>query len=191
MLYIYLIITIAIGGLWMDDEHQRSAVDDLEAKVKTAESWVSSYEASSIAQDTRRRAELAALQKDQAQSTAALKAGYKKKLDMLTFQLRNAQLKGSIHDYLSPAADTGCFVTLGAVLYHDAAAAGGLADPGGAQVSVAPGRSVDADSGVHLSDLLTLVGDNYAGASDTIARLAAEVTLWRGWYVAQSALFDR
>ncbi|PLR25053.1 hypothetical protein SGCZBJ_12515 [Caulobacter zeae] len=89
-----------------------------------------------------------------------------------------AQLKEKVPAYVTAEADRRCVVPDGYVRLRDAAGAG---------LSVVPpaaGGSVDADTGLVLSDLAANDLVNAAAFNACVA----EVKAWRGWYPRQAAL---
>lgn len=93
----------------------------------------------------------------------------------------SAQLQQKVTTYVSPASDRRCTIPVGYVRLRDAAGAG--VDP----VPAASGGSVDADSGLVLSDLARNDVTNAAAFHTAVA----EVKAWRGWYVAQADLWSK
>lgn len=188
--YVYLIIALAFGGLYLDDKHQRSQVTDLEGQVVSAKQATTNLEQSLRNEEQHRADEIANLQQKQAVATTALIASWRGKVAALsgTYNARLAQMEGTLHAYITPVADSRCVLPVGAVLFHDAAARGAPFQSG-ADLSRTAGGSVDANSGIRLSDAFGTVGWNYAGAQAALSAAIAEVTAWRNWYVAQRALF--
>jgi hypothetical protein len=86
-----------------------------------------------------------------------------------------------VKTYVTPEADRRCVIPAGYVRLRDAAGAGV------AVVPPAAGQSVDADSGLALSDL----AENDIANAASFNLLLTEVKAWRGWYGAQTALFAR
>lgn len=91
------------------------------------------------------------------------------------------KLQQKVPIYVTPEADRRCVIPAGYVRLRDAAGAG--VDP----VPAGSGGSLDADSGLVLSDL---------AANDVINAAAfhtcvAEVKAWRGWYPAQADLWSK
>jgi len=82
--------------------------------------------------------------------------------------------------YVTSEADRRCVIPAGYVRLRDAAGAG--VDP----VPPAAGGSVDADSGLVLSDLAANDIVNAAAFHTAVA----EVKAWRGWYAAQADLWN-
>jgi len=92
-----------------------------------------------------------------------------------------AKLQQKVPIYVTPQADRRCVIPAGYVRLRDAAGAG--VDP----VPPAAGGSVDADSGLVLSDLAANDLVNAAAFNTAIA----EVKAWRGWYPAQADLWSK
>ena len=91
------------------------------------------------------------------------------------------QLQQKVPTYVSSQADRRCVISRGYVELRNAAGAGVDPVPAGA------GGSVDADSGLVLSDLARNDITNAAAFHAAVA----EVTAWRDWYVAQAALWTK
>lgn len=88
------------------------------------------------------------------------------------------KLQQKVPTYVSPQADRRCVVPVGYVRLRDAAGAGVDPVPGTA------GGSLDADSGLVLSDLAANDLTNAAAFRTAVD----EVKAWRGWYAAQAEL---
>lgn len=87
-----------------------------------------------------------------------------------------AARKPELRNYVTAKADAGCIVTSGFVLEHEAAWRGSGLPP-------APGESVDAPSGVPLSEVAAVDDDNA-----TACRIIRDEALtWREWYATVSA----
>lgn len=181
--YGLLACAIAFGGLFAHDRY-------LAHELKATESELESLEARLETEAERRKIDIDVLIEHQAEETDKLNAAWRKRLTTAnTLKGRRiAALEEELRAYVTPLADSRCVVPVGAVVYHDAAIS---AAAGGAAVSAAAGRSVDADSGVALSTVVGTAAKNYVEAHDVVERLTAEVTAWRDWYVAQRELFNR
>jgi hypothetical protein len=118
-----------------------------------------------------------------AQASASISASARADNAAALAQIRTLTLKlqQKVPTYVSPQADRRCVVPVGYVRLRDAAGAG--LDP----VAPAAGGSLDADSGLVLSDL----------AENDIANAAAfnaateEVRAWRAWYARQADLWAK
>jgi len=101
--------------------------------------------------------------------------------DLALIDALSLQLQQKVKTYVTPQADRRCIIPVGYVRLRDAAGAGVDPVPGPA------GGSLDADSGLVLSDL----------AANDIANAAAfnaavqEVRAWRGWHAAQAELWKQ
>jgi len=101
--------------------------------------------------------------------------------DVVRINDLTTKLQQKVPIYVTPQADRRCVIPAGYVRLRDAAGAGVYPVP------PAAGGSVDADSGLVLSDL----------AANDIANAAAfhtatsEVKAWRGWYAAQAELWNK
>ena len=93
----------------------------------------------------------------------------------------SVQLQQKVSTYVSPQADRRCIVPVGYVRLRDAAGAGRPIVP------AAAGGSLDADSGVALSDVARVDIETAAAFNAAIS----EVKAWRGWYVAQADLWSK
>lgn len=91
------------------------------------------------------------------------------------------KLQQKVTTYVTPQADRRCVIPAGYVRLRDAAGAGLNPVPGAA------GGSVDADSGLVLSDLAANDVTNAAAFNTAVA----EVKAWRGWYAAQADLWNK
>lgn len=83
--------------------------------------------------------------------------------------------------YVPIESDRACIVGVGALRLHDHALAG---RPG---VPEAPGGPIEADSGVHLSEV---IADDVAFAG-TAYEWRAEAVAWRRWYADQADLWTQ
>jgi hypothetical protein len=92
-----------------------------------------------------------------------------------------AQLQQKAQTYVTTEADRRCVIPDGYVRLRDAAGAGLPVVPPGS------GGSVDANSGLVLSDLAANDLVNAAAFN----RCLAEVTAWRGWYPRQADLWAK
>lgn len=77
-----------------------------------------------------------------------------------------------VPEYVTVEADARCVVPNGFVGLHDSAATGNPPAP------AAPGEPNDADSGVALSEVVSVVAENYAYTRT----LEAQVTGWQEWF---------
>lgn len=100
--------------------------------------------------------------------------------DLVRINDLTAKLQQKVPIYVTPEADRRCVIPAGYVRLRDAAGAG--VDP----VPSAAGGSVDADSGLVLSDLAANDVTNAAAFNTAVA----EVKAWRGWYAAQADLWS-
>ncbi|WP_395443550.1 hypothetical protein [Caulobacter sp. UC70_42] len=91
----------------------------------------------------------------------------------------STQLKSEIPRYVTPQADRRCIVSAGYVELRNAAGAGRSAVPEGA------GRSLDADSGLVLSDL----AENDIANATAFNTAIAEIKAWRAWYSLHADLW--
>lgn len=91
------------------------------------------------------------------------------------------ELQQKVPTYVSPQADRRCIVPVGYVRLRDAAGAGVSPVPGSA------GQSLDADSGLVLSDLAANDVTNAAAFRTAVE----EVKAWRAWYRAQAELWSK
>jgi len=92
-----------------------------------------------------------------------------------------SQLQQKVETYVTPQADRRCVIPAGYVRLRDAAGAGV------APVPATAGQSLDADSGLVLSDLARNDVANAAAFNTAIA----EIKAWRGWYAAQAELWSK
>jgi len=92
-----------------------------------------------------------------------------------------SQLQQKVPSYVTTEADSRCVIPDGYVRLRDAAGAGLPVIPLG------PGGSIDANSGLVLSDLASNDLVNAAAFN----RCVAEVTAWRGWYPRQADLWTK
>lgn len=83
--------------------------------------------------------------------------------------------------YVPVESDRACIVGVGALRLHEHTLTGGAGLP------EAPGRLVEADSGVHLSEI---VADDVAFAG-TAYEWKAEAVAWRRWYSAHADLWSK
>lgn len=93
----------------------------------------------------------------------------------------STQLKSEIPRYVTPQADRRCIVSTGYVELRNAAGGGRPAVPEG------PGRSVDADSGLVLSDL----AENDITNATAFNSAVLEIKAWRRWYADQADLWTK
>ncbi|PIB91308.1 hypothetical protein [Caulobacter sp. FWC2] len=93
----------------------------------------------------------------------------------------STQLKSEIPRYVTPQADRRCIVSTGYVELRNAAGVGRPAVPEGA------GRSLDADSGLVLSDL----AENDITNATAFNSAVAEIKAWRDWYTRQADLWKQ
>lgn len=91
------------------------------------------------------------------------------------------QLQQKVPSYVTSKADRGCIIPDGYVRVRDAAGANVAVVPPG------PGGSIDADSGLVLSDL---AANDIVNAS-AFNQCVAEVKVWRGWYPRQADLWAK
>lgn len=101
--------------------------------------------------------------------------------DLIRIADLTTKLQQKAPTYVTHEADRRCVVSRGYVELRNAAGAGV------APVPAAPGGSVDADSGLVLSDLAANDITNAAAFRTAVA----EVTAWRGWYAAQAELWTK
>ena len=99
--------------------------------------------------------------------------------DLARIDALTVQLQQKVKTYVTPQADRRCVIPVGYVRLRDAAGAGVDPVPGPA------GGSLDADSGLVLSDLAANDIAN-AGAFNAAVQ---EVRAWRGWHAAQAELW--
>lgn len=93
----------------------------------------------------------------------------------------STQLKSEIPRYVTPQADRRCIVSTGYVELRNAAGGGRAAVP------ESTGRSVDADSGLVLSDLAENDIQNAAAFNSAVV----EIKAWRDWYARQADLWEK
>jgi hypothetical protein len=101
--------------------------------------------------------------------------------DLVRINDLTAKLQQKVPIYVTPQADRRCVIPAGYVRLRDAAGAGVDPVPGPA------GGSLDADSGLVLSDLAANDLVNAAAFHTCVA----EVKAWRGWYPAQADLWSK
>lgn len=100
--------------------------------------------------------------------------------EKVRIETRTVTLIKEIPAYVTPAADARCVIPVGFVRLYDAAASGEASLP------PAAGGSLDAPSGVDLSDVLETDVWNYGAAY----QWRAEALTWRAWYRDQKAAWD-
>lgn len=117
-------------------------------------------------------------------SAAASKITAKTRADLEAANKRNAdltlELQKKVTTYVTPQADRACRIPVGYVLMRNAAGAG--VDP----LPPGSGGSVDADSGLVLSDL---VKNDITNAAAFHAA-TNEIKAWRDWYVSQADIWN-
>lgn len=101
--------------------------------------------------------------------------------DLVRINDLTSKLQQKVPIYVTPQADRRCTIPVGYIRLRDAAGAG--VDP----IPAATGGSLDADSGLVLSDLAANDVTN-AAAFHTAT---SEVKAWRGWYAAQAELWNK
>lgn len=109
--------------------------------------------------------------------SSAARAGLDR--EKVRIQTRTVTLIKEVTRYVTPAADGRCIVPVGFVRAYDAATSE-------AGLPSAAGGSLDAPSGVALSDVLTADVENYG----TAFGWRAEALTWRQWYRDQKAAWD-
>lgn len=93
----------------------------------------------------------------------------------------STKLKSEIPRYVSLQADRRCVVSTGYVELRNAAGGGRPAVP------ESPGRSVDSDSGLVLSDLAENDIENATAFNSAVL----EIKAWRDWYARQADLWAK
>lgn len=115
---------------------------------------------------------------------ASAKITAKAQADLETANQKNAalalKLQQKAKTYVTPTADRACRIPIGYVLMRDAAGAGD------SPVSPASGQSLDADSGVVLSEVL----QNDIVNATAFHAATNEITAWRSWYASQAAIWN-
>lgn len=126
-------------------------------------------------------AEAKAAKVAQASSKISSDARTKHDADVARIEDLTSKLQQKVSTYVTPASDRRCVIPTGYVRLRDAAGAG--VDP----VPAASRGSVEADSGLVLSDLAANDVTNAAAFNTAVA----EIRAWRGWYAAQAELWSK
>lgn len=129
-------------------------------------------------------AQQAAKAKDEYETSSAKRAlVYLKALELekANIKIRTEYIVNEAPNYVPAIADARCVVPRGFVLLHDFAASDQ------AKISRPPSSDDITDSGIKLSTVATVVGQNYGACHE----LRDEVKAWRGWYQDQKQLWEK